>query len=81
VTDIAGLVLAAPVSSEVQDLIAGLMKPKPEERLGCTAGGCEAIKSHPWFTGFDWDAVSNNDNNQPTRATYIHQKYDILPFY
>jgi serine/threonine protein kinase len=52
-----GLALAAPVSAEVQDLIAGLMRPKPEDRLGCQPAGCDDIKSHPWFTGFDWDAV------------------------
>ena len=46
-----------PVSQEVQSLICGLMAPKPEARLGCQPAGCDDIKRHPWFTGFDWDAV------------------------
>lgn len=47
----------APVSSEVQSLISGLMAPVPEQRLGCLPGGCEDIKGHPWFLGFDWQLL------------------------
>jgi serine/threonine protein kinase len=55
----------APVSREVQDLIQGLMAPRPEDRLGCQPKGCKDIKSHPWFTGFvaPWVPEIKNDTD------------------
>lgn len=49
----------AYVSKEAKDLMRGLLRKKPSERLGAaTAGsktaGFNAIKKHPWFVGFDW---------------------------
>ena len=53
-------------------------------RLGCTGGGITELKAHPWFAGFDWDALEDgrmpapiqpniNDINAPS-------KKDIAPF-
>eukprot|EP00271_Cylindrocystis_brebissonii_P007875 TRINITY_DN21773_c0_g1_i1.p1 TRINITY_DN21773_c0_g1~~TRINITY_DN21773_c0_g1_i1.p1 ORF type:complete len:1072 (+),score=201.86 TRINITY_DN21773_c0_g1_i1:1144-4359(+) len=42
------------ISAQAADLIQQLMRPNPLERLGCTVGGIEAIKSHPWFDGLPW---------------------------
>lgn len=33
-----------------------LLQRKPAYRLGQGASGPSAIKKHPWFNGFDWDA-------------------------
>lgn len=39
------------------DLVKRLLHPKPSKRLGVVKGGAEFVKSHPWFKGFDWDAL------------------------
>lgn len=33
-----------------------LLQRKPAYRLGQGTSGAAAIKKHPWFNGFDWDA-------------------------
>lgn len=33
-----------------------LLQRKPAYRLGQGTSGAGAIKKHPWFAGFDWDA-------------------------
>jgi hypothetical protein len=30
---------------------------EPEQRLGCTAEGISAIKSHPFFSSIDWSLL------------------------
>lgn len=30
----------------------------PAQRLGCAKNGASAVKEHPWFSDFDWDAFS-----------------------
>ncbi|XP_068660946.1 serine/threonine-protein kinase D6PKL2-like [Aristolochia californica] len=42
-----------PVSSNVRDLIAGLLVKDPARRLGSTMGAA-AIKRHPFFHGINW---------------------------
>jgi len=44
-------------SKDAIHLIKKLLNPKPFKRLGVTKGGASAIKKHPWFKGFDWDAL------------------------
>eukprot|EP00889_Picochlorum_renovo_P003101 jgi/Picre1/30131/NNA_005500.t1 len=50
-------------SWELQNLISSLLVKTPSKRLGYF--GAAAIKSHPWFSGFDWDALSNRDLTPP----------------
>eukprot|EP01083_Nonionella_stella_P105917 304985_1 len=38
------------------DLVRRLLRRRPIYRLGVVAG-ISAIKEHPWFDGFDWDAL------------------------
>ena len=38
-------------------MIKRLLKKRPTERLGITAGGVSAIRDHAWFKGFDWNAL------------------------
>ena len=52
-------------SAEVIDLIKGLLNPKPTKRLGVIKGGAKNIKTHPWFRGFDWDALLNMTMTPP----------------
>jgi len=44
-------------SKEVISLIKKLLNRKPFKRLGMEKAGATAIKRHPWFKGFDWDAL------------------------
>jgi len=45
------------VSDEAKDIIGALLHGQSDQRLGCLAGGCDDIKRHPWFAGFDWDGL------------------------
>ncbi|KAI9315564.1 kinase-like domain-containing protein [Dichotomocladium elegans] len=41
-----------------KDLVQKLLQLEPEKRLGSAAtGGIEALKSHPFFAGTDWDTI------------------------
>lgn len=46
-------------SRAAKDLIKRLLRKRPTERLGCTAGGVGAIKEHAWFKDFAWDKLQN----------------------
>ena len=41
-------------TNEVCDFISKLLKRDTKTRLGNVHGGVRQVKSHPWFTGFDW---------------------------
>lgn len=43
------------VSKEARSLIQQLLQFNPLERLGAGVAGVEEIKSHPFFTGVDWE--------------------------
>lgn len=43
-------------SKPLGDIIKKLLV-EQNKRLGRTQGGCDAIMSHPWFSGFDWDEL------------------------
>lgn len=42
---------------ESKSLIKGLLQPRPTSRLGVVKGGASKIKNHPFFRGFDWQAL------------------------
>jgi len=44
-------------SKEAVSLIKKLLHHKSTKRLGVVKGGAKLIKKHPWFKGFDWDAL------------------------
>ncbi len=48
---------------ELQSLISSLLVKTPSKRLGYF--GASGIKTHPWFNGFDWEALSNRDLTPP----------------
>ena len=51
------------VLQELQSLISSLLVKTPSKRLGYF--GASGIKTHPWFNGFDWEALSNRDLTPP----------------
>jgi len=52
-------------SEEGCDLIAGLLQRRVAKRLGNLKGGAQAIKCHPWFENFDWEALENGVHPPP----------------
>ncbi|GFH19417.1 uncharacterized protein HaLaN_16362 [Haematococcus lacustris] len=51
----------------LQDLISRLLERKPVRRLGCLQARARDVKAHPWFKGFDWDALSSRRMPPPRR--------------
>jgi len=45
------------MSSESKDLITQLLVVNPHDRIGCSAGGHEDIRLHPWFSSIPWDTL------------------------
>lgn len=52
-------------SPALKDLIRGLLIKVPSRRLGCGPGGVAAVKNHPWFRGFDWNALTERSMKAP----------------
>lgn len=50
--------------AEAADLVRNLLRRRPIYRLG-VVGGMESIKKHPWFDGFDWEALRNRTMKAP----------------
>lgn len=48
-----------PISEEARDLIDRLVCTEVQQRLG--VNGVDEIKSHPFFTGIDWDSLTVGD--------------------
>lgn len=46
-------------------MIKKLLVRVPNRRLGCMQGGISEVKSHPWFAGFDWDALAQRKMKAP----------------
>ncbi|KAJ9533180.1 hypothetical protein QJQ45_018271 [Haematococcus lacustris] len=55
------------MSTEARDLISRLLERKPVRRLGCLQARARDVKAHPWFKGFDWDALSSRRMPPPRR--------------
>jgi hypothetical protein len=51
-----GCCAATAPLQELRDFVKQLLQRKPAYRLGQGTSGAGAIKKHPWFAGFDWDA-------------------------
>jgi serine/threonine protein kinase len=51
-------------SESLSDLIRRLLVSQ-ERRLGRIKGGAEEVKKHQWFSGFDWEALLNQQMKVP----------------
>jgi len=47
------------VKGPVEDLIKGLCRTEPSERLPMKKGGITNLQEHAWYVGFDWEAMRN----------------------
>ena len=55
----------------MQDLIQRLCHPDRSQRLGCTAAGPAAVRSHPFLKPIDWTGLTAGAALQ-TPATHQH---------
>jgi protein kinase A len=53
------------MSPEARDIISGLCKTNPSERLGHISGGSQRVKDHPFFKGIDWDELYQRKKKGP----------------
>ncbi|CAG9465654.1 unnamed protein product [Pedinophyceae sp. YPF-701] len=61
------------VGSKCKDVILKLMNLNPMKRLGMGTAGIDEIKQHPWFAGFNWEALSN----QTLAAPFLPKIHDL----
>ena len=66
-------------SLECRDLIRSLLHKNPVKRLGNLNGGAEDVKNHPWFKGFDWEALKKRKTEVPY-VPYIESEDDTSNF-
>ena len=66
------------VSDSAKDLLKKLLNKKPEERLG-SKGDFEEIKTHPFFTGLDFNLLFQKKLPAPFKPSFSG-KYDVQHF-
>jgi len=66
-------------SPSLKDLLQGLFQKDPQQRLGGGAEGAKAIKSHPWFSGVDWNAYLRKEVRAPF-IPVIRDELDVSNF-
>ncbi|XP_075252390.1 G protein-coupled receptor kinase 3-like [Convolutriloba macropyga] len=57
--------LPSPMSDELKELLTGLLKRSPGERLGCKGKGVDEIKELPFFASIDWSHVYHHRLSPP----------------
>lgn len=55
--------------ANARDLISGLLKDKPIERLPMRPGGIDNVKGHSFYEGFNWDAMKENKLKPPYKPS------------
>jgi len=63
----------------VGELIKGLLKKEPSERLPMRPGGTRNLKETKWYADFDWGAMENGMLEAPYKPT-VKSKKDIANF-
>ncbi|KAL1957719.1 hypothetical protein VTO42DRAFT_5562 [Malbranchea cinnamomea] len=53
------------ISPAARDIISGLCKTNPSERLGYISGGTQRVKNHPFFKDINWDDLYNRKTKGP----------------
>jgi len=59
------IVFPETFSAHAQSLIAALLHPKAAKRLGNLQNDADDVKMHPFFLGFDWDALYDKKIDAP----------------
>jgi len=58
-------------SQDALDLLIGLLKRNPEERLGSGPAGIDDIKKHIWFMDIEWDDLLAKKVEPPYKPEVI----------
>jgi len=66
-------------SLNLKDLLQKLFQKDPQQRLGSGLKGVEEIKSHPWFSSIDWDALYRKEIRAPF-VPVIGDELDVSNF-
>lgn len=70
------------VSEPCRDLISKLLDRDQAKRLGLTHGGAQAIRSHAWFSGLNWDRVYKKQEPAPYKPKLANpldaSQFDII---
>lgn len=62
----------ANLSPAARDIISGLCKVYPSERLGHISGGTQRVKEHPFFEGINWDDLYHRKTKGPILPKITH---------
>ncbi|KDD73798.1 protein kinase [Helicosporidium sp. ATCC 50920] len=62
------------MSAEARDLISRLLERRPARRVGMLQGRASDIKRHPWFAGFDWEALEARRMPAPRKPKQDSEK-------
>ena len=63
------------VSNEFKDLVTGLLKSDPEDRIG-SADGIEEVKRAKWFSGVDWEKVMRKELEPSINPSLTESNFD-----
>jgi len=67
------------LSNQSKDLLTKLLTKDPSQRLGGGVADAEEIKSHPWFSSIDWNALINKQI-KPKYIPLITSPTDVRNF-
>lgn len=69
------------VNGPAKDLVRGLLKKDPSERIPMRKGRIENVKKHPWFKKFDWEALQPGPNEMtPPYVPAVRHQKDLSNF-
>lgn len=70
------------VSEPCRDLISKLLERDQTKRLGLIHGGAQAIRSHAWFAGLNWDRVYKKQESAPYKPKLANpmdaSQFDVI---
>jgi len=63
----------------IGDLIKGLLRKEPSERLPMRPGGIQNVKEHKWYAGFNWEGMESQKLDPPYKPV-VKSKRDLANF-
>jgi cGMP-dependent protein kinase len=67
------------IKGPCEDLVKGLCKKEPSDRIPMKKGGIDNVMKHAWYKGFDWAALKNHSLDKPY-VPKVKGKKDIANF-
>ncbi|XP_020563056.1 cGMP-dependent protein kinase 1 [Oryzias latipes] len=68
------------ITKSAANLIKGLCRDRPSERLGNQKNGLRDVQKHKWFDGFDWDGLQQGSIRPPfappADGPLVHSDFD-----